>query len=283
MQATNFTLSDNWIKGIRERHLANNIVDMSGIYFLEDNNVLKCQHFFDFELSNITLDMMKKCLDNGAKIKFSYLDKSNLYNQLKNWCDEQKYNFYVVDEWLAPRLELIENTKSIENYLRENKNTQIKRNYKQYLKYKDNYNIVYSNKDNCLDLWENVLYIDYNSWKGQERCDMKSLNREDLQYIFYLIQNNNDASLSVLYKDNVPLAYSLMFRANKNAMWYAVKWGASNEGRKEKGGFYCLFNHLERIYYENQKINLDFWGRRSQTYDYLKNNEIIRTNIEIGK
>lgn len=279
----NFTLSDNWIEGILKRYDNKNIINMYEIYFWKDEKLLKCQHFFDFDISNDTLEIMAEYIEKGIKIRFSYLDNDKLYTKLKKWCNEKKYTFNIVDEWNAPRLELLKDSDNITEYLNKNKSSQIRRNFKDYLKNRKDYRIVSSNNKNILDLWNDVLYIDCNSWKGKKHCDMQSLNREDLQYIFYLINNFENASLNVLYKDDLPLAYSLMFRANENSMWYAVKWGASDEGRKTKTGFYCLFNHLEMIYHEKNELILDFWGRRSQTYDYLKNNEILRSHIEIGK
>ena len=281
MQTSNFTFSEDWIKGIFKRYSELNIKNLSGIYFWEDNNFLKCQHFFDFDISDNSLEMLEKYIDRGISVKFSYLDKSKLFFKLVSWCKKHKYNFRIIDQWKAPRLDLSKSSMTTHEYLSTNSNSQIKRNYKEYLKNKDNYNIVHGTEESVSKLWKDVLLIDSGSWKGQKSCDMQSLNREDLQYIFYLFNNIDNASLSVLYKDSNPLAYSLMFRANIKSMWYAVKWGASDEGRKEKAGFYCLFNHLENIYNNINELNIDFWGRRSQTYDYLKNDEIVRYHVEI--
>ena len=111
---------------------------------------------------------------------------------------------------------------------------------------------------------------------------MKSLNREDLQYFPFLLLDKENSNLVVIYdKKDTPLAYSLMFK--NNDMWYAVKWGASFQGRKEYAGFYALFNHLEYIYSKDKTIRLDFWGRRNKTYDSLKNDSVNRNHIKIYK
>ena len=112
---------------------------------------------------------------------------------------------------------------------------------------------------------------------------MKSLDREDLQYLLFLIKNNEESSLVVIYENDIPLAYSLMFKNESNNYWYAVKWGASFEGRKVYAGIYCLFSHLQFLYKKENQLNIDFWGRRNATYDLLKNTSIIREHLEISK
>ena len=68
-------------------------------------------------------------------------------------------------------------------------------------------------------LWNYVLQIDYNSWKKDEHSDMKSLDREDLQYLpFFLIDKEHSNLIVVCDEKNNPLAYSLMFRSGD--CWY---------------------------------------------------------------
>lgn len=283
MTTNNFTFSNEWKNAICLRYPINEIVEILDLSFWKDGNVLKCQHFFNFEISDNVLERLSEYIMNGNTIKFSYIDDDTLYKKLSLWCDKKGYQFKIIDEWSAPKLKLESNTTNIKDYLNKNSNHQIKRNYRKYNENKIKYTFLVSNKDNVFNLWKDVLEIDINSWKGKDKCDMKSLNREDLQYIFYLIKNDKDASLNVLYKEKEPLAYSLMFKSKENSMWYAVKWGSSFNGRTELSGFYCLFNHLEKLYDIDNNINLDFWGRRSETYDYLKNNDMKRFHIGIGK
>ena len=163
--------------------------------------------------------------------------------------------------------------------MEKNKNSQVRKNYKKYKK--SNINIETSNNDNILKLWTDVLYIDKNSWKNEEKSDMKSLDREDLQYIFYMLNNKDKISLNVSYNNKIPTSYSLMFKENNNK-WYAVKWGASFLGREKYHGIYCLYDHLIKLS-DKQEINIDFWGRRSESYDYLKNNSLKRYHIILKK
>ena len=50
---------------------------------------------------------------------------------------------------------------------------------------------------------EVVLDIDKNSWKGENLCDMKSLCREDFQYVFYLLNAYDDSSLITRLNDDI--------------------------------------------------------------------------------
>ena len=59
--------------------------------------------------------------------------------------------------------------------------------------------------------------------------------------------------------------------------------GIGYTGRKYYAGFYCLFYHLEYLYSLDNKLLIDFWGRRNKTYDELKNDYIIRKHIVVYK
>lgn len=274
MKVNNFTLSDDWINAIPIRYHLNQIVNISGLYFFANDNTLTCQHFFDFNINSQQHKNILCAIQDNMSIRFSYVNPS-LSNDIRSWSKNENIDVDIIDEWMAPQLILDGN---VTEHLINNKSSQTKKNYNRYTNNRDNYEFISSDIENVLQLWNDVLFIDVNSWKGQQQCDMKSLNREDLQYIFYLINNPDNASLKVVYKSGIPLGYSLMFRANSDSMWYAVKWGASEIGRQEQAGFYCLYNHLEELN-ENNSLNVDFWGRRSETYDRLKNKEIQRQHI----
>lgn len=281
MEIKNFTLSKDWVLALPIRYSVNSVSKISGLSFWNNNDVLACQHYFDFSISDTDFEEMKKFLDQDKMFKFSYINSSS-FQKIREWCERENLSFDVIDHWLAPQLILKE--MSVSEYIESSTNGQTKRNFAGYLKNKDDYSFVCSDIENVLMLWNDVLKTDADSWKGQQKCDMKSLNREDLQYIFYLINNPDNTTLNVTYKDGLPLAYSLMFRADPNSMWYAVKWGASDQGRKEKAGFYCLYNHLEGLYNSNaNSLVLDFWGRRSAVYDGLKNNEIDRFHVSVRR
>ena len=173
-------------------------------------------------------------------------------------------------------------TENISDYFKNNIHSQVKRNYSFYIKNKENFKIYNSDSYSKLKLWKYVLEIDNNSWKKKENSDMKSLGREDLQYLPFLLTKSKKSNLVVVCdKSNNPLGYSLFFKDKDE--WFAVKWGASNEGRKQKAGFVSLFYQLEYIYSKEKQINIDFWGRNNQTYEYLKNQDINRNHILIYK
>lgn len=274
----NFTFSDLWINALYIRYDINKLKKYDNIYFYENDNLLKCQHFFYYDLSEDILNCLKFEL-NSKKIKFSYIDNEQMINKLKLLCKENGFKFELEDTWEAPILELNE---SLNNYINKIKSSQIKKNYKYYLIHKENFILKKSNNKNIINLWKDVLKIDNNSWKKNEKSDMKNLDREDLQYLPFLINNEENTSLFVLYdKNNNPISYSLMFKINDE--WYQSKWGASNDGRKFKAGFIILFSHIEYLYNLKKYLQLDFWGRRNKTYDNLKNGHKIRSNILISK
>lgn len=281
MKTNNFTLSKDWISALPIRYNVDEVKKILDLSFWDSNDIMVCQHYFDFPISDENFEEMKKFLNQNKMIKFNYIN-SSLFQKIKEWCEREKISLDVIDQWLAPQLILEE--LCVSEYLKSSTNSQTRRNFTGYLKNKSAYSFITSDIENVLILWNDALKIDADSWKGKQKCDMKSLNREDLQYIFYLINNPDNTNLKVIYKDGIPLAYSLMFRADPNSMWYAVKWGSSDQGRKEKAGFYCLYNHLEELYINNGKsLVLDFWGRRSATYDSLKNNEIERFHLTVRR
>mgnify|MGYP003234931124 FL=1 len=223
---------------------------------------------------------MQKEIKNNKKIRFNYINDSVLSNKLKEWAIKNNFEYQIIDEWEAPRLVL--NEEDLKKYISICPHSQISKNYKLYCNKKEKLNFYNSVNCDSLMLWNYVLQIDYNSWKKDEHSDMKSLDREDLQYLpFFLIDKEHSNLIVVCDEKNNPLAYSLMFRSGD--CWYAVKWGASNLGRKYYAGFYCLFYHLEYLYSLDNKLMIDFWGRRNKTYDELKNDYIIRKHIVVYK
>lgn len=276
----NFSLSKTWKYSVYLRYNLKDIVILKGLVFFEKNKTLICQHFFDFDIDDDQLSLLKEQVLLGKTIRFNYINDGVLYKQLKEWCKNNNFVLNILDEWNAPKLET---DCQISKYMEFNHHAQMKRNFKNYLKNKNNF--LFKSSSNCelLELWSLVLEIDHNSWKYDERSDMKSLNREDLQYLPFLIKHPNNSNLIVLSDlDNKPLAYSLMFKG-ENDYWYAVKWGASYDGRKESAGFCCLFYHLEYLKEMDSKIKIDFWGRRSNAYDKLKNHEIKRMHLSVSK
>lgn len=277
----NFSTSRIWNESVILRYSFDKIKKIGNLYFYDDQNILKCQHFFNFEISPNELEELKNQLNNGKILKFNYLNDSTLLEKLELWIKENGFKCKIIDEWEAPILRLSGN-KNIEEYFSSSNHSQICRNYKLYCKNQKNYKFYNSSNIDPLTLWNYVLEIDYNSWKKVEKSDMKSLNREDLQYLPFLLMNKENSNLVVICDlEDKPLAYSLMFKSDN--YWYAVKWGASNDGRKKYAGFYCLFYHLKYLYSLNPNLNVDFWGRRNSTYDKLRNDFIKRKHILISK
>ena len=277
----NYSTCDIWNQSIALRYPIDKIKKIGNLYFFDDNNILKCQHFFDFNVTNDDLKKMEIEINKGKSIRINYLNDSSLLKKLETWTKSMDFKCQIIDEWEAPILKLSKN-QDIKKYFSLSIHSQIRKNYNLYCKNKLKYKFYDSFENSSLFLWNLVLKIDYNSWKKTENSDMKSLDREDLQYLPFLLLNKKDSSLIVMcdLNDN-PLAYSLMFKNNK--LWYAVKWGASNDGRKKYAGFSCLFYHLEYLYSRENSLFLDFWGRRNKTYDNLKNDYVKRKHILISR
>ena len=276
----NFSNSNIWIDSLYIRYPINKIVNIGKLYFYNDNNLLICQNFFNPNMGELEIKQLIKRINEGNKVKFSYINNSEILDNLKKMSNDNKFIYEIIDSWEAPRLCLKNN---LSNYLLNECGKQIKRDYKLYKKNKENYIFYNSINDDILKLWSYVLKIDFDSWKKEEKSDMKSLNREDLQYLpFLLLKKDNSNLVVVCDKNDNPLAYSLMFKGD-NDYWYAVKWGSSYQGRKKYAGFIALFNHLEYIFSIDNQIKIDFWGRRNQTYDSLKNDFVNRNHIVIYK
>ena len=241
----NFSNSNIWIDSLYIRYPINKIVNIGKLYFYNDNNLFICQNFFNPNMGELEIKQLIKRINEGNKVKFSYINNSEILDNLKKMSNDNKFIYEIIDSWEAPRLCLKNN---LSNYLLNECGKQIKRDYKLYKKNKENYIFYNSINDDILKLWSYVLKIDFDSWKKEEKSDMKSLNREDLQYLpFLLLKKDNSNLVVVCDKNDNPLAYSLMFKGD-NDYWYAVKWGSSYQGRKKYAGFIALFNHLEYIF-----------------------------------
>lgn len=275
MQTNNFTTSKIWKQSNKIRYDISNIVTLDNVDFLIRENQILCLQFFSINFSENLLKLIKSSIVNDKKVVFKYIDLSkDQLEFLKTWCNENKLQLIINDQWKAPTLSINE---SLSVYIKS-KCELLKRDY---VKYVNDDTLEYKIFNGNLDLWTSVLSIDKKSWKGKDKCDMKSLDREDLQYVFYLISEPSKSSLMVAFKDKDPLAYSLWFKAD-NDTWFAVKWGASDNGRIYNAGIKVLFNHMNHILNDqNNNLKLDFWGRRSQFYDMLKNGEVDRYHFEI--
>ncbi len=276
----NFSSSNIWNNSLYIRYPINKIIKLGELYFYENDNLLICQNFFEPHIGEKELNELKKIILNSRKVMFKYINNSKDLDNLKKLVTDNNFVIETIDSWEAPQLIL---NGDLSDYLSNKCGLQIKNNYKRYQKMRGRYKFYNSKYHDVLKLWNYVLEIDFNSWKKDEQSDMKSLNREDLQYLPFLLLEKDKSNLVVICDSNdKPLAYSLMFK-DDNDFWYAVKWGASHLGRNMYAGFACLFNHLEYLYSINNKLLVDFWGRRNKTYDLLKNITVIRNHIQIYK
>lgn len=272
-----FSSSVIWNDSLFLRYPVDKIKKIGNLYFYDDDNILSCQNFFELKITMEDLTLLKNEIKNHKKIRFNYINDSETFDIIKKWASKNKYSIDVIDSWDSPLLDVEYN---LEKHCK-NCSSQVKRNFKNYNNNKHKYKFYNSDSDDRLKLWKYVLTIDNNSWKKREKSDMKSLNREDLQYLPFFLKEQEKSNLVVVCNsDDIPLAYSLMFK-DDDGCWFAVKWGASDLGRKNYAGFLCLFNHLEYIYSKEKKIYIDFWGRRNKTYDLLKNKSIGRSHVII--
>lgn len=286
----NITTNKTWIESQKSRYDINKLIQYDNHLFYEDDNTLFSLISFNFEPSDLLMQFIEKKLYEYDSVSFKYLDvDEDAYKNLNMRFSNDKFLFCVQDMWSAPAMK-INLDYSLDKYVK-NCDQNIRRNYMRAMNNKENssFKAVVANEDNILKCWNDVLYIDFNSWKHDEYSDMKSLNREDLQYIFMLLNNNDLCSLYILYEHNEPMAYSLMIRNGIGLKWYAVKWGSSKKGRDNYSGVICLFQHLDYLIEKQRNenvsdfIDIDFWGRHQRVYDALANYHIKRAHLAIRR
>lgn len=131
--------------------------------------------------------------------------------------------------------------------------------------------------------WEAILKLDRSSWKGRQGSDMASIIREDIAYLPAVIDDFDNCSLMVSRSrtNGELLAWSLFMRSSYGGPWFAVKWGASSDGRKLQAGIQLLIEHLKVLDRDRGKLEVDFWGRNSPIYLQLANATIKRAHIAL--
>jgi len=225
------------------------------------------------------------------RIKFLYVDlKDNVPYESSS--TEFIESIFVEDKWAAPQL-IIPSTQILDDYL-QSRCTRLKRTLKRARNYISNYAIAFqeiqtgSPVEEIMNTWVEILHMDEESWKGQQESDMRSLEREDLQYLPFLMDSSSNCSLVVAKcHGKTPIAWSLMIRTNPGGAWYSVKWGASDCGRKTVAGISCLFEHISILYSRHigslsqHDFAVDFWGRRSGIYDQFANHKSKRAHITV--
>ncbi|OTA21704.1 hypothetical protein Xbed_00454 [Xenorhabdus beddingii] len=233
--------------------------------------------FFDF---TFTTKEEKELLSflKQQPIFFKYLNaKSHAYCYLHNLAQQQGLQCHEESQWLAPVVNIPSKT-TVTDFLTQHA-TRLKRS----LKKARTYHTVtrYSTAGHIEQLWQDALYVDAQSWKTTQQSDMRSLNREDLQYLPGLLSKSNQYHLAVTYDDKgTPGAWSLMLN-NGAGQWYAAKWGCSHQGRDMLMGINCLMSHLEMLYCPYTGLLVDLWGRENEFYDQLANEYIERLHLRI--
>ena len=129
----NFSRSQIWNNSLALRYPIDKIKKIGNMYFFENDNILKCQHFFDFNITESELKELEYEINNQKLIRINYLNDSSLSNTLNLWAKKNNFSYQIIDEWKAPRLNLNDD---IRKYLEENQHSQIRRNYKLYDKNK---------------------------------------------------------------------------------------------------------------------------------------------------
>ena len=127
----NFSNSDIWNESLFIRYPINKIVKVGQLYFYNDNGILICQNFFNPNISQIEIEGLIKKINEGNKIKFSYINESQELDTIKQIAIDNKFTYEIIDSWEAPRLSL---KTELSNYFMNECGNQIKRNYKRIKK-----------------------------------------------------------------------------------------------------------------------------------------------------
>ncbi|PHM48394.1 hypothetical protein [Xenorhabdus miraniensis] len=234
--------------------------------------------FFDF---TFTVQEEKELLVflKQQSVLFKYLNvKSRAYSYLYDLAQQHGLRCHETSKWMAPIVNIPPKI-TVADFLIQH-STRLKRSLK---KARTHHTVTrYSTSGHTEQLWQDALYVDAQSWKIIQQSDMRSLNREDLQYLPGLLSKSNLYHLAVTYDDNgTPGAWSLMIN-NGAGQWYATKWGCSHQGREMLMGINCLISHLEMLYCSYTGLQVDLWGRENEFYDQLATEYIERLHLRIA-
>lgn len=281
-------ISDNWLYGSLLRSPPYQYRKISEIYFRQlPKNIYRCDSSFDLNFNNCLIEQISKIiLDENAIFEFRHINKNCIYALLEK--SDNNIHIDIIDEWDAPKLSL----PRLIDFSDFNKNLsgRIRRSVKLNLEVECKFKIKsLEESNNPFLLWLAIREIESNSWKSEVKSDLFNLDREDLQYLFYIINGGKSCSLFVLYLEDKPISYSLMIRSENLHKWYAAKWGCSLEGREINAGIRVLYKHVEFLHSEYKKTNpstsftIDFWGRKQSVYNQLSTESETRVNFNIRK
>ncbi|MEX0447260.1 AAA family ATPase [Xenorhabdus sp. SGI246] len=273
----NPTTSHLWRLGTALRYSEFRRFEHVDLVWQEGQQQWQSNTFFDF---TFTAQEEKELLSflKQQPVLFKYLnEKSRVYSCLRDLAQQHGLRCYAESKWSAPIVNIPPKTRVADFLIQHS--TRLKRS----LKKAHSYHTItrYSTSAQTEQLWQDALYVDAKGWKIIQQSDMRSLNREDLQYLPGLLSKSNQYHLAVTYDDNdTPGAWSLMIN-NGAGQWYAAKWGCSYQGREKLMGINCLISHLETLYCPYTGLQLDLWGRENEFYDQLANEYIERLHLRI--
>lgn len=270
----NFTNDELWRKILYFRYPFEKVFSSKNLDFVDRDDFIECKQNFQINVNEEDLLLLEKLLEM-KEVKFKYIDE-NLYNLIKDKFSS-KFIVNIDSKWENPIIKIEQN--QLKEYI-DSKNENIKRDYKKYLVEKES-GLFYDEENNDFyDLWKNILFIDQSSWKKTEETDMMNLEYEHLQYMFFCLKDSKYYVDIMCDKNKEPIGYSLMFEYDN--ILYAAKWGATDEGRKNKAGIVCFFRQLERLS-KNRNIVIDTWSRNNLFFEKISNEGIARINLTLRR
>ncbi|MBF0313335.1 MAG: ATP-binding protein [Oligoflexia bacterium] len=291
----NITLTENWSDGVKSRFSSDDLISLNEkiLFSKESKDTLLLNSYFNLDgYENAFIEFFNNNLCAGIKIRAKYINKESVFLKKITHLELQgKINLRIIDCWKNPQI-IIRQNLGFESYVASFP-TRLKRTIaRNSSAWKDlNLKTEYSSANDmrALELYSKALAIDDNSWKSTEKSNMRSLNREDLQYVPFFNNSPANCSLVITSINNRPEAFSLMMRTSLSGKWFAVKWGCSDRGKKHSLGIYTLRQHVEALWQERltddlgKSLYIDLWGRNSAIYDQFSNHSNDRCHLEITK
>jgi uridine kinase len=279
----NFTESYLWQQSQKLRYDQRDLIKIGKSYYYKDEDTYYCTSYFDLSINNELLDNIQ-FIGSNIKLQYKYVNiSSKAYKIFKDYSDDNnEIKLVIADKWKSPRI-CISTKQGIDYYIKSRPN-KLLRTFKKINKRSIDQVISYSN---TIENWTKALKIDSESWKGRMKSDMRSLQNEDMQYLPFILSDQNNTSLLVKYgrNDEMYASYSLMIRSGPGFQWYSVKWGCTDKGRTIGLGIDVLFHHIKYLYHEHiekgwcEDFQIDLWGRRSEIYDQFATDYIERAHL----
>lgn len=270
----NFTNDRLWREILYFRYPFEKIFSSENLDFVDRDDFIECKQNFQINVNEEDILLIDKLLEI-KEVKFKYVNE-NFYKLIKK-IFSSKYDFNIDARWKNPIIIIEQN--QLKKFV-DSKNEIIKRDYKKYLLAKEMHLFYDENSNDFYDLWKSILAIDQNSWKKAEETDMMNLEYEHLQYMFFCLKDIKYYIDIMCNTNKEPIGYSFMFEYEN--VLYATKWGATNEGRKNKAGIICFFRQIERLN-KNRKVVIDTWSRNNMFFEKISNSGIPRINFTLRR